>query len=353
MEDWIYVGIFLTNKSKNKLKKLFKIPEGWTEYFDHMTIVFNDGSDYAQTIKNICDQLGEQKIKLQVISQGISEKAYAIHVNIPIGIPCANKISHITLACSSDGNPVDSNYIENWHDISKPFAIKGTLKVFKPEKEYDEPKLMVCGVSPLAYDANEVIKKLESYKNYRVMLADCEKYGVKNIPNQSFYSNNKTEQAIKEQLYTLLYHYDWLGADEDYIKLIDRRIQMFQEIIDNKEKERMDELIKEGKLCPKCKHGEMKYHNTGLVEIDHEWFSGGPAGPGVHVSGEGIKEYQFHYKKCEECGYWEMTEYRETPSWWDDLWNLDCPFTSGNIIEKFQKGELSSKKYKSHKITRW
>ena len=134
MEDeWIYIGIFLNEISKKKLKKIFKLPIGWKEFFDHMTVAFNDESDYVKYVKSICDQLGEKTITLQVVGQGISDKAYAIKVEVPAGIPCANKLAHITLGCSQDGFPVDSNKIENWHSITnKNLTIKGTLKVFKP-----------------------------------------------------------------------------------------------------------------------------------------------------------------------------------------------------------------------------
>ena len=132
MSKWIYVGIFLDEKSKKKLKKKFEIPSGWREYFDHMTVIYNDESQYAYDIKSICDALEGEKVKLQVVSQGISDKAYAVHVKVPAGIPCGNKISHITLATSPrGGKPVDSNYIENWIDISdKNLYVTGTLKTY-------------------------------------------------------------------------------------------------------------------------------------------------------------------------------------------------------------------------------
>ena len=131
MSNWIYVGIFLDEKSKKKLKKYYKVPDGWTEYFDHMTVVFNDNSKYVEYVKNICDKLGEIKVKLNVVGHGISDKAYAVRVNMPPGIPCTNKYSHITLATSPDGKAVDSNYIENWHTTTKSLQITGTLKVFE------------------------------------------------------------------------------------------------------------------------------------------------------------------------------------------------------------------------------
>lgn len=134
MSNWVYVGIFLDEKSKKKLKKKYTIPKGWKEYFDHMTVIYNDGSQVAEDIKSICNSLEGKKVKLQVVSQGISDKAYAVHVKVPAGIPCGNKISHITLATSPEGKAVDSNYIENWIDISdKDLYVTGTLRTFTGE----------------------------------------------------------------------------------------------------------------------------------------------------------------------------------------------------------------------------
>ena len=104
--------------------------------------------------------------------------------------------------------------------------------------------------------------------------------------------------------------------------------------------------------CPKCRTS-MGYFDTGVVEIEYDYTAGGPIGAGIHISGHGKQEYQFHYYKCGKCGNWEMCEYRETPSWWDDLWGLDCPFTKGDIIKKWENNEFYAKKYTSNKITRW
>ena len=207
------------------------------------------------------------------------------------------------------------------------------------------------GYDPLSYDPQEVINKLKSYKNVDNMLADCKKHGIENKPGNNFYSDNKTEQAIKEQLYTLLHHYEWLGADESYFKLIDDRIDMFQEIIDADEKARIEDLEAKGVLCPKCSHGKMETFNTGILKVEVLKHSGGPMGGGTNVTTNSTIEYQFHYKKCDECGHWEMIEYRETPNWWDKLWGKK--FTKGDIIEEYKKGNVRSQDYKSHNITRW
>lgn len=129
MSNWIYAGIFLDNKSKSKLKNKFTIPQGWNKYFDHMTIVFNDGTSKAAEVKSIVDKMVNREVRLKVVSSGISDKAYAVHVELPAGIPCANKISHITLATSPTGKPVDSNYIEDWIDIYEDIYVTGKIQI--------------------------------------------------------------------------------------------------------------------------------------------------------------------------------------------------------------------------------
>lgn len=97
------------------------------------------------------------------------------------------------------------------------------------------------------------------------------------------------------------------------------------------------------------------YRNHGLCEIKYDYVSGGPIGGGISITGHGTKEYQFHYNACTnpDCNNWEMVEYRQTPSWIDDLFNIDCPFYKGDIIKLFKDGKIDGKTYTSHKITRW
>ena len=113
-KNWIYIGIFLDERSKKSLKKLYPVPEGWKEYYDHMTVVFNDSTDIAEAVKSINEDNLYKRFKLKVVGPGISDKAYAIQVELPNGVVCANKITHITLGTSKEGNAVDSNYITNW-----------------------------------------------------------------------------------------------------------------------------------------------------------------------------------------------------------------------------------------------
>lgn len=137
-DNWIYVGIFLDNKSKKLLKKLYPVPaDFWIEYYDHMTVVFNDNTMIAKAVKSVNENNIGKKFKLKVVGPGISDKAYAIQVELPKGVVSANKITHITLAtCKPNGgNAVDSNYITNWSKVYEDIYLTGEMKVYEPKNE--------------------------------------------------------------------------------------------------------------------------------------------------------------------------------------------------------------------------
>jgi hypothetical protein len=135
-ENWIYIGIFLDASSRRKLMKLYPKPEGWNQYYDHMTVVFNDDSDVAKAVKSINEHNIGKKFKLKLVGPGISKKAYAVKVELPKGVVSANMITHITLATcpGNDGTAVDSNYITNWSKVYDNIYLTGEMKVFEPSK---------------------------------------------------------------------------------------------------------------------------------------------------------------------------------------------------------------------------
>ena len=64
-KNWLYYGVFFSDKGKkflyNKAKECLKkmkmdIPDDWSIYCDHMTIIYNDGSvekdNIAKTLVN-------------------------------------------------------------------------------------------------------------------------------------------------------------------------------------------------------------------------------------------------------------------------------------------------------------
>ena len=132
--NWIYIGIFLDEKSKKLLKKLYPLPEWWKEYYDHMTVVFNDSTKLANDVKSINEHNIGKKFKLKVVGPGISEKAYAVQVELPKGVVSANKITHITMGVApiEGANAVDSNYITNWSKIYENIYITGKMEIIKP-----------------------------------------------------------------------------------------------------------------------------------------------------------------------------------------------------------------------------
>ena len=130
MEDkWIYVGIFLDEDSKADLMSLYPTPTGWKPYYDHMTVVFNDYSELAKAVKDFNEGNLEEDFPLIVTAVGISEKAMAVKVKLPLGVICANKIAHVTLCVSPNGKPSDSNDIQIWHEV-EPIELWGTMKVY-------------------------------------------------------------------------------------------------------------------------------------------------------------------------------------------------------------------------------
>ena len=131
MKSWIYVGIFLDEESAKELKELYQLPDGWKEYYDHMTVVFNDDSELSKIVKQAnAENIGEF-YPLKAVAIGISDKAMALKVELPIGVVCANEIPHITLGTSPEGSPVDSNDITIWNTISEPLFIGGTMRVYR------------------------------------------------------------------------------------------------------------------------------------------------------------------------------------------------------------------------------
>ena len=102
-----------------------------------ITVVFNDITDIANAVKSINEKNIDSVFNLRVVGPGISDKAYAVQVELPRGVVSANKITHITLATSEKGSAVDSNYITNWGTIirSKVYPdlyVSGKMKVFYP-----------------------------------------------------------------------------------------------------------------------------------------------------------------------------------------------------------------------------
>ena len=139
MENFEYIGLFLTEESKAELKKWFdwydfdnnileSCPEKW--HLDHCTLLHRSqrGEDnylieeylefmLSVQVKNMC---------LEIDGIGVSDKALAFRCNLSEEL-CASKIPHITICTFNGGKPVDSNNITEWKDI-EPIIIETKLE---------------------------------------------------------------------------------------------------------------------------------------------------------------------------------------------------------------------------------
>jgi len=218
-------------------------------------------------------------------------------------------------------------------------------------------KPMLGTVYQNGYSFNDevIIKTLEEWED----LSKFEKYCKENnistnhgdVKSNAIY-NDQTEYNLKVIASDLLYKLTFQNESK-YHKLRLDRIEEWGGMRKDSDNRIIEQWRNAGILCPKCEKAPTRYYDHGLVKIVYDYTAGGPIGAGIHVSGTGSKEYQFHYKKCTKCDYWRMVEYRETPSWWDDLWGNDCPFYKGDIIEIYRSGNHGTDKFKSYEITRW
>lgn len=116
-----YSGVVLDEESRNKLLKLFNIPEGWDVIAHHMTIKLGELDDKS---------LIGKKIRMKVTKVGKNDKVMAVMVE-PEGIKSINKVPHITLAVNrkAGGKPVMSNKIKKWAGIkNNNLYITGTVE---------------------------------------------------------------------------------------------------------------------------------------------------------------------------------------------------------------------------------
>lgn len=131
--DFVYIGLFLTEESRNKLYDIFTIPLNSKVYMEHCTLLFkrtqmehkNAQRVIDTYIKQLKNKNHEQTIIITAI--GYSEKAIAFKVNP--NVPCCNEIPHITLCTLNEGKPFDSNDITEWKPLDTPIKIKGVWQL--------------------------------------------------------------------------------------------------------------------------------------------------------------------------------------------------------------------------------
>lgn len=195
-----------------------------------------------------------------------------------------------------------------------------------------------------SFDDEKIIKILEEWEDLSKFKDFCKKNNItdnsSDIKGDATY-NDQTEYNLKVIASDLLYKLTYQNESK-YHKLRLDRIDEWKGIRKDSNDRVIEQWRNAGILCPKCEKAPMTYYNHGVVKVHFDHFYGGAIGAGIHGSTSGSKEYQFHYRKCNECEYLYMIEYRETPSWWDDLWGNECPFTKGNIIEYWYDGKMGN-----------
>ena len=229
-------------------------------------------------------------------------------------------------------------------------AITAKLQEIKPLMDRRIKELRLQG---LKYDSDidyvDIYNSLINCRTPEGMQKECKERGIMISTDVRNISPDKTVQLKCEELLALLKLFGQ-GASESFKKALEIKIEEF-ELLKNK---KIAELQSQGICCPKCFNKQKKYY-TGLIKWDINVKCSRFRGAGLTP---GSETYQFHYKKCSKCGEWKMFEYREVPSWWDDLLNKDCPFKQGDMIQeisdKWKSGEMqNTKQYTSFKILRW
>ena len=128
MKEFEYYGLFITDESKNTLIKWLN-DNGYYAlngklYLDHCTLLHKSKDDI--NIRNFCECCEGATFIMKVIGIGRSDKAMAFKVELP-GVPCSNRIPHITILTFGLGKPYDSNNIRDWVKIPG-IDISGVLK---------------------------------------------------------------------------------------------------------------------------------------------------------------------------------------------------------------------------------
>ena len=232
-------------------------------------------------------------------------------------------------------------------------AITAKLQEVKPLMDRRIKELRLQG---LKYDSDidyvDIYNSLVNCRTPEGMQKECKERGIMISTDVRNISPDKTVQLKCEELLVLLKLFGQ-GASEPFKKALETKIEEF-ELLKN---QRIAELQAQGICCPKCFSKQKKYY-TGLMTWETKCVGGGSGYRGAGIGCPAV-HIQFHYKKCPKCGEWKMFEYREVPAWYEDLFDIDCPFKQGDMIEKvsemWKSGEMKDAglKYYSYKIIRW
>lgn len=129
-----YFGLFLDTDAKNLLMDIltnnidFNISLGVADriFIDHCTLLHKSQLHGRSELYSYLKSRLGKTVKIQLVAVGISDKAMAFKVKLPIPCICANDTPHVTIATFRGGKPVDSNNIIHWRNI-KPIEIMSVL----------------------------------------------------------------------------------------------------------------------------------------------------------------------------------------------------------------------------------
>lgn len=133
MKDFQYFGLFLDDNTRDKLASFIRteinssiIDEADKVFLDHCTLLHKSQLHGNSELYSYLESLMGKEIPIKLVALGMSDKAFAFKVLLPVNGMCANTIPHITIATYKGGKPVDSNSITDWERIS-PIEVTTTV----------------------------------------------------------------------------------------------------------------------------------------------------------------------------------------------------------------------------------
>lgn len=138
MKEFKYFGLFLSKIARDNLLYLLLKNDRYKDYISaahriylgHLTLIHKSHLNALHLNEELfakTNKLIGRCFKLTITGIGISDKAKAFKVEIPVGLTCLNATPHITICTFNDGKPVDSNNITEWKNIEL-LHITATLK---------------------------------------------------------------------------------------------------------------------------------------------------------------------------------------------------------------------------------
>lgn len=129
MDKFQYFGLFLSEDTRNMLLSLIRteinssiLDDAEKTFLDHCTLLHKSQLHGNSELYSYLESHIGEEILIKLTALGMSGKAFAFKVALPIFGICANRTPHITIATYRGGKPVDSNSITEWEPI-RPIEI--------------------------------------------------------------------------------------------------------------------------------------------------------------------------------------------------------------------------------------